>query len=269
VLLSLRANRKLKQTARPAVEQVAIPVPAIIDRAIYEAAQNQLVKNQAKLQRTTKHEYLLQGLVYCTCGLCCACKNRRELRYYRCPVKGGQHWNRACQTRFGVRVERLDALVWGAVTTLLSDAQQLRIYIDHQRQGQLSQTTFVNEQLEAITAAKVDTERRIGVLLDQILDDDFPRSIIEERKQLLFNKLKQLEIEEAKTKAKLSTMQITSEQEQSLLTLAATVPDSLEQLSFEQKKELLQVLQVRITVVDKQQVTLSILGTKGEVTHIP
>jgi len=64
-------------------------------------------------------------------------------------------------------------------------------------------------------------------------------------------------------------MQITSEQEQSLLTLAATVPDSLEKLSFEQKKELLQVLQVRITVVDKQQITLSILDTQGEVTHIP
>lgn len=264
-----RANRKLKQTARPITEQVAISVPAIIDRATYDAARRQLVANQAKLQRTTKHEYLLQGLVYCGCGLCCACKNRRELRYYRCPIKGGQSWNRPCQTRFGVRVERLDALVWGAVTTLLSDGQNLRQQIERQRQGQQTNTAFVQEQLEAIAAAKVDTERRIGVLLDQILDDEFPRSIIEERKQLLFDKLKQLESEEAKTNAKLSTMRISPEQEGALLALAATAPASLEKLSFTEKKELLRVLQVRVVVVDKQQVTLSILGTQGEVTRIP
>ncbi|MCE7986114.1 MAG: recombinase family protein [Caldilinea sp. CFX5] len=266
---SQRANRKLKQTARPMTEQVAIPVPAIIDRATYEAAQKQLVENQAKLQRTTKHEYLLQGLVYCACGLCCACKHRRELRYYRCPVKGGQYWKRTCQTRFGVRVERLDALVWGAVTTLFSDAQNLRQQIKRQRQGQQTNSAFAQEQLEAIAAAKLDTERRIGVLLDQILDDEFPRSIIEERKQLLFNKLKQLESEEAKTNVKLSAMLVTPEQEQTLLALAATAPDSLEKLSFAEKKELLRVLQLRVTVVDKQQVILSILGAQEEATRIP
>jgi hypothetical protein len=168
-----------------------------------------------------------------------------------------------------VRVERLDALVWGAVTTLLSDGQNLRQQIERQRQGQQTNTAFVQEQLEAIAAAKVDTERRIGILLDQILDDEFPRSIIEERKQLLFNKLKQLELEEAKTNAKLSTILITPEQEQALLALAAAATDSLEKLSFTEKKELLRVLRLRITVVDKQQVTLSILGAQGEITRIP
>lgn len=58
-----------KKVDRPLAEQVAITVPAIIDRETWEKAQGLLKQNKANATRNAHRVYLLRGLIFCgKCG---------------------------------------------------------------------------------------------------------------------------------------------------------------------------------------------------------
>jgi hypothetical protein len=200
-------------------------------------------------------------MLYCACGLCCACSYRRELMYYRCCVKEGQEWKRPCATRFHVRVDVLDALVWHAVESMLLNEENLRQGIEEQQKRTQSDMEHLYKQLEAVIAARVDTERKVGILLEQLLDGDFPKSIINERKKLLLDKLTGLEHEELKLQVELSSSTITPEKQDFLLDFAATIRRSIQDLSFEEKRNILQMLTIRVDVLSKSVVKISGLLT--------
>ena len=63
--------RKLKKSsrkARPAEEWMTVPVPAIVDIAIFEKARERLTQHAALNKRNKKYEYLFGGLMQCSCG---------------------------------------------------------------------------------------------------------------------------------------------------------------------------------------------------------
>ncbi len=76
----------------------------------------------------------------------------------------------------------------------------MRLEIDQQRQRMATELEELSRQLDAIHTAKLDTERRLTLLLDDILDG-YPHEILQERKQLLIDKRKQLNAEKLKVDA--------------------------------------------------------------------
>ncbi|MBV7334970.1 recombinase family protein [Chloroflexi bacterium TSY] len=74
---TVKVDGKRRHVKRPRSEWVAVPVPVIIDTETFQAAQKQLQANRATARRNTKFEYLLQGMVYCTCGLRCKAKPKK------------------------------------------------------------------------------------------------------------------------------------------------------------------------------------------------
>lgn len=121
----------------PAEQWLSIPVPPIVDEALFEAVQTQLEENRRRArsgQRGAK--YLLQGLLVCgCCGYAFYGKplspsarkhHPREYAYYRCVGSdayrfGGQ---RLCYNK-QVRTDRLEQAVWGEVCRLLEDPRRL------------------------------------------------------------------------------------------------------------------------------------------------
>lgn len=80
---------KRVKSPRPEAEWIEVPVPAIVDVAIWEAAQKQLKENKSLAKRNLKHEQLLSGLVYCAkCGrkmtIAYAGKASEPKSYYVC-----------------------------------------------------------------------------------------------------------------------------------------------------------------------------------------
>ncbi len=112
---------------RPESEWIAIPVPAIVTEAVFEAAQ-QVSRDNSKWspRRAEPGAHLLRGLVQCgRCGCSMAClktaSGRGFIRYYRChrydPIAAGGR-DRVCQER-QPRADALDELVFEHVRETL------------------------------------------------------------------------------------------------------------------------------------------------------
>ena len=108
----------------PKDEWITIPVPALVDAALFEAVQAQLEENRRRARIPEKgSRYFLQGLLVCAkCGYAyCGRTNDARNAYYRCagamniPRQGFQRvcWNKE------VRMDQTDAAVWQEVCRLL------------------------------------------------------------------------------------------------------------------------------------------------------
>jgi site-specific DNA recombinase len=117
----------------PEQEWLRLPVPALVDSALFAAVQEQLAENRRRNRQNRRGQrYLLQGLLVCRrCGYAyygkaisprAAKGKRRDYAYYRCCGSdayrfGGQ---RLC-TNPQLRTDRADAAVWREVQQLLQD----------------------------------------------------------------------------------------------------------------------------------------------------
>ena len=64
-------------------DTIAIDVPALIDRALWQAAQDRKEYNRAMSARNGRREYLLRGRLFCGCGRRMVGYNSRKGKYYR------------------------------------------------------------------------------------------------------------------------------------------------------------------------------------------
>jgi len=120
----------------PASQWIGIPVPALVEEALFAAVQEQLEENRSRLrQRQREPRSLLQGLLRCgECGHAFYSKALpardgtpgQGYRYYRCCGADGWRFGgvRRCQNR-AVRSDALDQIIWQDVAALLADPQRV------------------------------------------------------------------------------------------------------------------------------------------------
>jgi site-specific DNA recombinase len=112
-------------------EWIEVPVPTIVDPAVFEAAQVQLAENRKrKRQQQGSPRWLLQGLTVChRCGYAYYGKtapisktdrSEGEYRYYRCTGTDGFRFggDAVCDNP-QVRSDPLEQVVWDRVRSLL------------------------------------------------------------------------------------------------------------------------------------------------------
>jgi len=114
---------------RPREEWVPVPVPAVIDRALWERAQAKLAEARRLWAGRKCEKYLLSGLVTCAeCGRPVHGEKinvwGRYVRMYTCRVKKNRQV-RGCVPQKLINADGLEAAVWGKVTALLSDPEML------------------------------------------------------------------------------------------------------------------------------------------------
>lgn len=130
-------RRARSHAAQPPEHWLSIPVPALIDEALFDTVRLQLEENRRRARSHPRGaKYLLQGLLVCRyCGYAfygkpispSTRKHRpREYAYYRCVGNdayrfGGQ---RLCDNP-QVRTDRLEQTVWREVCRLLAEPTQL------------------------------------------------------------------------------------------------------------------------------------------------
>lgn len=128
--------RRIKRTSherRPREEWIGLNVPAIVDRALWERVQRQLVLNRERSRRNAQREYLCQGLVYCRCGFRRGGCSSNGHRTYRCTERSYRVATaRECKSAY-VRADVLEPLVWEKVLELLTVPDTLRRYADDWR----------------------------------------------------------------------------------------------------------------------------------------
>jgi site-specific DNA recombinase len=176
----------------PAEDWISIPVPQLVDPALFDAVREQLAENRRRSRQSARGaRYLLQGLLVChACGyayygkaisLRAAKGKRRDYAYYRCCGTdayrfGGQ---RVCSNA-QVRTDRLDEAVWREVERLLHDPA--RIAAEYERRLDDARRRGTDgPDLAAAEVQLAKLRRGMGRLIDSYAEGLIERSEFEPR----------------------------------------------------------------------------------------
>jgi site-specific DNA recombinase len=191
--------RRVRSVLNTAPEdQIPIPVPALVSEDLFDAAQERLLENKKRNRRPPQGvRYLLQGLVVCKrcgyayCGqsMTHARKGRgkRIYQYYFCTgsMFGRCDRERVCWNK-SVRMELLDAAVWGDVRGLLAEPGRVEAEYRRRQEGQGRERGPRTESLgKLIRSAKRRITRLIDAYEDGLMEkDEFEPRILRARERL-------------------------------------------------------------------------------------
>lgn len=234
-------------------------VPAIVDEDLWRQAQICLAQNRQRAMRNTKKQYLLRSLVFCPCGRrwTAVYKTHLERAYYRCPTNEAEHWRKRCAYNFSIRQEVLEKAVWDSVKDQLLDRNTLKEEIQRQRDEAAIENERKVKRHKAIEAAIAEVDRKLGMLLDELLTGGFAKAVINQRKNELMTQRDDLEKEAQRVQDELKSAIITVDEENELLEFAEQLQIRLHNPSFEQKRRVLELLDLRVDVICRDKVKLS------------
>jgi site-specific DNA recombinase len=261
-----KVNGKSVQTKVPKSEWIPVPVPAIVDEETWEEAQACLKRNKQMARRNAKRNYLLRGMVFCPCGRRWTgrFKNHLNRAYYRCPATEAEYWRQRCDSRFGIRQEILEDAVWEKVAAFFLEPENLIAEIERQRAKAKEETERKVNRLEAIDQAIADVDRKMGILLDEVLTSGFSQSIIDQKKNQLIEQRANLVAKANRMKEELKATTITLEQESEIVNFARQMQEALNDLTFEKKRRILELIQLRVDVISRTRVKLTgVISSEG------
>jgi site-specific DNA recombinase len=237
----------------PREEWITIPVPALVDPALFDAVQEQLEENRRRARIPEKgSRYLLQGLLVCAkCGYAyCGRTNDARNAYYRC---GGamniprQGFERVCWNK-ELRMDQANAAVWQEVCRLLEEPERM----EQEYRRRLLPDPQTNEY-EGLETQLGKLRRGIARLIDSYADGLIEKQEFEPRVTRMRERLQHLE-------EQFQSLKKESEVEEELRlvlgrleTFAAKVQDGLRQADFHTQREIIRALVKRVEV-DEQQI---------------
>jgi site-specific DNA recombinase len=239
----------------PKEEWITIPVPALVDAALFEAVQDQLEENRQRARIPQKgSRYLLQGLLVCAkCGYAYHGRTNDERNaYYRCSGSmslARRGFERLCWNK-EVRMDQADAAIWQEVCQLLEEPERLEQEYRQRLQPQQQQSEH-----EGLEMQMGKLRRGIARLIDGYADGLIDKQEFEPRVTRMRQRLQRLE-------EQLQRLKEASEMEEELRlivgrleTFAAQVNDGLQRADFQIRRDIIRALVKRIEI-DEQQIRI-------------
>lgn len=266
-----KVNGRTVQRKVPEEEWIPVKVPAIVDEDTWRRAQERLLENKMMAKRNAKRQYLLRGMVFCPCGRrrTGRYKSHLDRAYYRCPATEAEHWRDKCDYHYSHRQETLEEAVWNKVYKFLLEPENLIAEIELRRAEAETDVERKTRRLVAIADAVAEVDRQMAILLDQVLISGFTQSILDQKKRQLIQKRADLEVEERRITTELNDLTVTPGQEAELISFAQEMRDTLGDLSFENKRRVLELIRLRVDVLSRTQVRISgVISSKGLVVDV-
>jgi len=240
---------------------ITIPVPAIVDEALFEVVQEQLEENR-KVARTRKRgaSYLLQGLVVCArCQYSYYGKPVRNKRgkkidryaYYRCIGTdayrfGGQ---RICDNK-QLRTDTLETAVWEEVKQLLKNPAHLME--EYQRRLSHLKESPLGREREDLEKQCGKLQKGIDRLIDSYTEGYISKAEFEPRIKLMKERLERIE----KQCTEIIDQQALRKELQLIVTnlelFAEQINSTLEDLVWETKRSIIRALVKRVEIDAKE-----------------
>jgi site-specific DNA recombinase len=261
----------LRPVAPGTTSQVQVPaaawipvatIPALVSEEPFDQVQAKLAQNQQPAARhNTVHTYWLRALVSCglralvSCGHCRqACTGRSAspgYPYYVCngklpPLRSSR--TEQCPARF-TPAHQLDALVWQDLCALLRHPARITQALEQAQGGQ-----WLPQQLQARRAQLQRAPARLHSqgerLTDASLNQVMPLEEYQRRRQALEQQLQAVARQVDQLEAAARRPQDLAGVVQSVEALCARVPAGLSQATWEQKRQLVELLIDRVVVTD-------------------
>ena len=262
-----------KSYDQPRDTWIEIPMPQVIDNETLERAQKLKKQRGRRSRRNTKVLYLLQHLLRCgECGhnfhakstwrttnvrngkkYCCDLSTPR--RYYMCD--GMKSLRLHCRERPNIRAERLEEPIWNEVKRVIRNPDLLVSGIDppdSQESGGLEEEIVRAER--DLRSIRTREERAITLFVSRRITEtqlDDQRKFITQRLESVRAKLDDYRAQEASGTEKRRLME-------TVLTWARNVGQGIDELTYEQRKEIHQMVLEQV-VIDRDNnvdITLAI-----------
>jgi len=256
--------KRSKSTTKLSPEKwLLIPVPALVEEALFETVQAQLRENRQRARQGKRGvRYLLQGLLVCAqCRYAyygkaisnkAAKGKKRDYAYYRCIGSDAYRFGgeRICHN-LQVRTDLLDQYVWEEVCTLLHQPERL----SQEYQRRLCTPEGQQQSLQVLQTQIARKRKSIARLIDSYAEGYLEKREFEPRIRHLRQRLNDLEIQ-AKQKVYEQAQQAELQPVITrLLEFSSKVKDKLEQADWFLKRDLIRTL-VKQVEVGKEDVTI-------------
>ena len=268
----LPAGPGVSQAPRPEEDWIAVAVPPVVSEEAFAQVQAKLDANQQGAARNTRHEYLLRALI--SCGAyrltCTGRQTANGYRYYLCrsrtdSLRAAQ--GQRCTARY-IPAAQLDEVVWADLCALLTDPAQVTRALARAQDG-----AWLPQQLQArhaaIGQALGQLERQQQRLLDAYLAEvialaelDRKRQDLDRRRGTLLAQQRQLDAA-ARQKLELGAVAVGIE------AFCQAVRAGLAAATFEQRRQLAELLIDRVVVTDGDVEIRYVLPTSPDGPHRP
>nr|WP_248280652.1 recombinase family protein [Aromatoleum aromaticum] len=257
----------------PRAEWIAVAtVPAIVATEQFDLVQSKLAKNRCFSQRNnTAHPYLLRALV--SCGYCrYACIGRTAVRspysYYMCSskLKWAMLGREPCHARFAP-AGQLDDLVWRDLCEVLTHPAELTRALERAHGGQ-----WLPQELQArrenLRQGRVSLGQQIDRLTEAYLHDVIALPEYERRRRDLEQRDQALAEQERQLSAQADRHEELAGTAIAIENFCARVRAGLDNASFEQKRQLVELLIDRVIVTDTAVEIHYVIPTDRSSEHV-
>jgi site-specific DNA recombinase len=252
-----RRVAKTRIVNRPREDWVPITIPAIVDRSLWEAAQQQL-KARGHIRRQ-KYQYLVGRRVRCICGKAAhGCGNiRREGLidlYYECRSRDCA--DGSCGAPM-YRADDVDAEVWKWLCDLISNPT--RVLADYRAaQATLNQRhAILHTQLEGVTSQIAEHNERLSSLVEAraIARAEAAKQALDQRIEELGQLTDNLTRKRDDIRARLEQEALTDAAVTEALDEVTAVKEELDDITqtndFVTKRRLIEALNIKVTLYVK------------------
>ena len=273
------ATHPLGQPAQTAVELppeewiFVANIPAIITQEQFDLAQARLAQNKSFAARNNKsYRYLLRALV--SCGLCqSACTARAAEKgkylYYVCSGKAKAIHSRKenkCPSRFAP-ARQLDDLVWQDLCQVLTHPDSITHALERAFGGH-----WLPQELQArrenLRRGRDSLQRQLDRLTEAYLAAVIPIAEYKRRRQELETRLEAFENQESQLLSQSNRQAQIAALVTSIQDFCQRIQGGLEQATFEQKRQLVELLIDRVIVTDDKVEIRYVIPTSPEAENI-
>ena len=261
----------MKVYDQPRDTWIEIPVPQVIDDETWERAQALKKKRSVRAKRNTNVLYLLQHLLRCgECGrnFHARCtrtttnvrngkKYRYELptpsRYYMC--NGQLSMRLRCRERPYIRAERLEEPIWSEVKRVIQNPDLIVAGIEtFDAQGNGGLEAEIAQAEQDVRSIQMEEDRAIRLFVSGKITEaqlDIQRKFITERLESARAKLDDYRVREASGAEKRRLME-------TVLSWARNVGQGIDELTDEERKEILQMVVERVVIDRNNNVDITL-----------
>lgn len=231
-------------------KDIAIPVPAIVDKETWEKAQEKLRKARRLWAGKGKQEYLLSGIISCSdcgqtmTGVYTKWWGKKERRY-TCDKHYQGARREGCRPRKMVPARYIEEAVWEQVKGWLKDPEALAAEAGAAdvNAGEL------RKELERIEKRLAEVEKGREAVLDAIASGLFELDVKTKNKLVDLKRRKErLELRKKEIALALSGADGAAARVEELKALAKEVLEKIDELEFSEKKALVRSLVSQVVV---------------------
>ncbi|SRR5581483_842027 len=249
-------------------EWIPIAVPPIVPRDLWEAAQQKRISNRKTAKRNTRHPYLMRGRLRChKCGYIMT--SRTDLRFdpprsiYVCNT-GSLHQRSADLSaplcRGNLKSAIIDETIWQAIKSVLENPALIIETLEHESLEAEHKVKVQRDQLAIALRQRAEAVERRDHLVSLYARGSKARDAFDKGIAELDRMIADFDGEIASLQAQIAVEIPDPADLDSIMAFCAKIADGMENFTFEDKHEVIELLKVTALVKREDGVTALVIS---------